>query len=221
MIQSTKAQILMLLKRSGGATVEELAAKLGVASMTVRQHLANLERDDLVDAVEVRRATGRPHHRYRLTPKGEETFPRRYDRLASLLLQEFSEIDPSAIAGLDAEERTRVVLARLADRLAEQYVARVAGKPFEQRVAEVTQILQEENGFAEYRRVDDGFELRDLNCAYRKLIPFDTRVCQWHLRFLTRLLGDNVTWASEDCGGVDCCRYLILEPAPTRVGALA
>ena len=44
-MHSTKNEILALLKRSDGASVEELSTALGFASMTVRQHLTALERD--------------------------------------------------------------------------------------------------------------------------------------------------------------------------------
>ena len=84
-MQTTKQQILVLLKRTGSATVEEASGALSVASMTARQHLLNLERDGLVESQRVRRSNGRPHYLYTLTSKGEDLFPRRYDLLARIL----------------------------------------------------------------------------------------------------------------------------------------
>jgi len=60
-MQSTKEHILAHLKRTGGSTVEGLAVQFGLARMTVRQHLAALERDGLVRSREERRPRGRPH----------------------------------------------------------------------------------------------------------------------------------------------------------------
>ena len=99
-VRSTKSQILALLKRSAGCTVDELASALELARMTVRQHLATLERDNLIIAREVRRPTGRPHFVYSLTDKGEETFPKRYDHLADMLIDEVGFLDSSEIEGL-------------------------------------------------------------------------------------------------------------------------
>ena len=82
-MQTTKQQILALLKRTGSATVDEAAGALTVASMTARQHLVGLERDGLVQSEKVRRSNGRPHYLFYLTPKGDEMFPRRFDLLAS------------------------------------------------------------------------------------------------------------------------------------------
>ena len=44
-MQTTKQQLLVLLKRTGGVSVEEAAGALSIASMTARQHLIGLERD--------------------------------------------------------------------------------------------------------------------------------------------------------------------------------
>ena len=63
-MHNTKTEILALLKRSDGATVDDIATSLSLASMTVRQHLTALQRDALIQAQEVRRATGRPHYLY-------------------------------------------------------------------------------------------------------------------------------------------------------------
>src|SRR3990172_4062393 len=98
LMQTTKQQLLSLLKRAGSVTVEEAAGPLSVASMTARQHLVGLERDGLVGTERVRRGPGRPHYLFSLTPKGEETFPRRYDILAQILLDE--------VGALRSEEHT-------------------------------------------------------------------------------------------------------------------
>ncbi|HEU0075868.1 MAG TPA: DeoR family transcriptional regulator, partial [Dehalococcoidia bacterium] len=87
-MQTTKHQILELLKRTGSATVEEAAGSLSIASMTARQHLLGLERDGLVQSEKVKRSNGRPHFLFYLTTKGDEMFPRRFDVLAAILLDE-------------------------------------------------------------------------------------------------------------------------------------
>src|SRR5688572_12562584 len=100
-MQTTKQQLLILLKRTGSVTVDEAAGALAVASMTARQHLTRLERDGLVRAEKVRRATGRPHFLYSLTSKGAEMFPRRYDVFAQALLGEVARLVPDDLDGLN------------------------------------------------------------------------------------------------------------------------
>jgi predicted ArsR family transcriptional regulator len=207
-MQTTKSQILGLLKRSGGSTVEELASSLNLARMTVRQHLATLERDDLVTAREVRRATGRPHFLYTLTDKGEETFPKRYDRLADMIIDEVALLESSEIEGLSPAEKKNLLFRKLAHRMAQQYAPRVEGKGLEERVQTVTEILQSESGFAEWRKVDSGFEILDYNCAYRKVAE-NQDLCAWHLELLTQLLGGPVRAVSFQSKGGDLCRFVV------------
>jgi len=207
-MQTTKSQILGLLKRSGGSTVEELASSLSLARMTVRQHLATLERDDLVTAREVRRATGRPHFLYTLTDKGEETFPKRYDRLADMVIDEVALLDSSEIEGLSPPEKKDLLFRKLAHRLAQQYAPKVEGKSLEEQVQTVAEILQSESGFAEWRKLESGFEILDYNCAYRKVAE-NQDLCAWHLELLSQLLGGRVRAVSFQSKGGDLCRFLI------------
>ena len=80
-MRTTKSEILAHLKRTGGSPIEELATSLGLARMTVRQHLAMLERDALVSSREGRRgAGGAPHGCRRGDSGGAAPAPRRPSR---------------------------------------------------------------------------------------------------------------------------------------------
>jgi|SRR5581483_9472482 len=213
-MQSSKQQILVLLKRTGTVTVEEAAGALSLASMTARQHLIGLERDGLVRSEKVKRATGRPHFVYMLTPKGEDMFPRRYDLLAQLLLDEMGMLSPRDIEGLSASEKRSLVVQRIADRLAEKHLPKVQGRDLSERVAAAADLLQEIGGFAEWLPAPGlGFEIRDYNCIFSRVLP-DSEVsgCPWHVRLLTRLLDHPVSHEVVMNGRVQCCRYLIEAP---------
>lgn len=208
MLPSTKGQILAFLKRNGGGTVEDLAAALGVAAMTVRQHLAVLERDELVASRAVRRPTGRPHYVYSLTARGHAAFPKRYDHLVQMLLDELAQMEASALLEITGEERVLWVVRRLADRLADEYASLVASKGLEERVAIATDILQQQGGFAEWTKVEGGYEIRDYNCLYRSLLR-SHYACTWHRHFLARLLGREVRHQVDPRCPADCCRYFV------------
>ena len=94
MTATTKGQILTLLKRNGGHSVAELAAELKLAPMTVRQHLARLERDGLLITNQRAGSSGRPHYVFKLSAKAQAAaFPRRSDRLVELLVHEISHLE--------------------------------------------------------------------------------------------------------------------------------
>ena len=208
-MQTTKQQILTLLKRTGSATVEEAAGALAVASMTARQHLVGLERDGLIEAQKVKRSNGRPHYLYTLTLRGEETFPRRYDLLAEILLDEIGRLEGRDIEPLSPGEKRSLLVQRSADRMVERYRFQVEGRSLEDRVAAVTNVLHLIGGFAEWLRNDDGFEIRDYNCVFSRLLTASQNGCEWHVRLLTQLLQYPVQHEHVVDGRVQCCRYLI------------
>jgi len=207
-VHSTKSLILAFIKRNGGGTVDELAQAMGLASMTIRQHLTALQRDDLLEAEPVRRPKGRPHYVYRLTRHGDDTFPKRYDRLTGALLQEVSSLKVNDIDGLAPDEKASLILRRAADRLADECLPQVRGRSLEEQVAAVTKILHADGGFAEWQKTENGYVIRDYNCLFSRVHLQDGRGCQWHLHFLSRVLGPKVRFEAVDgCG--DCCQYVV------------
>ncbi len=208
-MQSTKEQILGYLKRSGDTTVDGVATAFGLARMTVRQHLAVLERDGLVVSREERQRTGRPHLVFRLSDQGQERFPKRYDRFADLALQEVAFLDASEIAGLSPEGKKRLLLAKMADRVYQQHAPRVAGKSLDARVEAVADILQEEGGFAEWAVAGSEYEIVDYNCVYRRVAEAHEDVCDWHVQLLGRLLGQEVQCSQFMSQGADSCRFVV------------
>lgn len=217
-MQSTKEQILTFLKRTGGGTVDEIARGFGLARMTVRQHLAALERDGLVCSREERRRTGRPHLVFSLSERGQERFPKRYDRLADLVLHEVEMLDAEEIAGLGPEEKKRLLLRKMADRVYREHEAKVRGKPLSDRVALVAEILREEGGFAEWRVQDRAFEIVDYNCVYRLVAGSHRDVCDWHVQLLGKLLGKPVECQEFMSRGADLCRFVVREEGDAANG---
>ena len=206
------------IKRSGGSTVDGLATALGLARMTVRQHLAVLERDGMVVSREERRRTGRPHFLFTLSDRGQELFPKRYDRLADLALQEVAFLDAEDIAGLNPEQKKRLLLSKMAERVYLQHQTRVQGKSLPERVATVTKILEEEGGLAEWRVEAQQYEIVDYNCVYRRVVNSHDDLCQWHLTLLSRLLGHDVECTQFQSRGAECCRFVVRQEGPSQAG---
>lgn len=219
-MQTTKSQILVHLNRSAGASVDELAGSVGVARMTVRQHLANLERDGLVSSSAVRRPTGRPHYVYRLTEKGQETFTRQYSRLAERILEEVALLDGREIMNLTPSAKKQLLFQKMTKRLLPQYEMRLRGKNLRQRVAAVTKILDEEGGLAEWRQVNGGYEIDVYNCVFLRVAKADGHVCGWHEGLVTELLGIAAACRRSIADGSGNCRFEIEgdEHAPADTG---
>ena len=215
-MNTTKTEILALLKRNGGHSVNELAGSLELASITIRQHLTHLQRDGVVVANQRSGSGGRPMHVFRLTAKGHAAaFPRRSDRLAELLIREIGLLDGHELTGLTPEGKMGLVLERLAQRLAEEYAPLLQGWPLAERVVFVTEVMHADGGFAEWEATEAGYEIRDFNCLFHRLLNGASEVCAWHGTFLSRMLGREVRVSPCPDGAVPCCRYII-EGAPKK-----
>ena len=216
-MNDTKGEILALLKRTGGHSVNELASTLALAPITIRQHLTRLERDGLLLSESKTNGTGRPHYVFRLSAKAHaEAFPYRSDRLVELLIKEIGYLDASELQGLSERQRTLLLLKRLAECLANEYAAVIQGWPLQERVVFVTEVMQSDGGFAEWEKTERGFEIRDFNCLFHRLLDGD--VCEWHSTFLKSVLGEYLQ-VEPFTTDENCCSYEIEIRRPAEVGA--
>jgi predicted ArsR family transcriptional regulator len=216
-MHSTKTEILALLKRNDGSTVDDLASALHLAPMTVRQHLTALERDLLVRAEEVRRQTGRPHHLYRLTVDGHRSTIDGHDRMLALLVEQVGLLEPADVAGLTPAERRAGLFRNAAITLAGRHRSDVRALVGNDRIERVVEILRSHGGFPEFHDLGDTWEVRDFACVYRATVG-GSGACDWHETFLSSVFNVQIQAADSPAVCADCCRYFIpvMAPAPAR-----
>jgi predicted ArsR family transcriptional regulator len=221
MTASTKAKILILLKRNGGHSVAELASELNLAPITVRQQITRLERDGLLVAEQRASPSGRPHYVFRLTEKARASaFPQRTDRIVEILVREIGALEGAELEGRSSEEKTCLVLQRVAQRLASEYAPLLESWPLHERVSFVTEVMHAEGGLAEWEKTDVGFEIRDFNCLFHRLLNQEgsSRICEWHQYFLRHTLAADVRpLPCSDTVG-ECCRFIVIEPVEASAG---
>jgi predicted ArsR family transcriptional regulator len=76
-------------------------------------------------------------------------------------------------------------------------------------VAAVTEVLHLIGGFAEWCPAEDGFEIRDYNCVFARLVPQEVSGCHMHVRLLTQLLSWPVSHEHVVGDRSECCRYVV------------
>src|SRR5881396_2114851 len=86
-----RGDILLELKRSQPRTATELGAKLGVSANAIRHHLKELVTESLITYGREQRGVGAPTYAYRLSPDGEDLFPRAYEETLTQLLQRVAQ----------------------------------------------------------------------------------------------------------------------------------
>jgi predicted ArsR family transcriptional regulator len=212
-MQTTRQEILDFLHNERNGTVKDFARRFNLTPTGVRQHLTVLEREGLIEAREERGRVGRPAYVYALTDKGEALYPKRYDVLANLLMEEVR-----TVAGADALQR---ILRRVSDRMAQQGRDRVEGKPLGERVETAAEMLREQGcvAFAEER--DGVYYLSQCTCPYPAVARRNSAVCALEVDFVRRVTGGDARLVSSLLRGDRACVYRVRPAEPGTGGNAA
>jgi predicted ArsR family transcriptional regulator len=199
---ATRRRILIALKERGGMTADELAEQLNITSVAVRRHLANLERDRLVDHEEIQHRLGRPSYGYRLTEAAASLFPSNYDQLASYVLE--------AVEGLFGREAVDRIFEQRRQELARSYRPLVDGDTLPDRLEQLTHLRQAEGYMLAWEAQPDGsYELRQYHCPIQRVAEGCQAACVNELALYVDLLDAEVTRQSHQAAGDTTCSYQI------------
>ncbi len=209
-MQATRQEIVDYLRREGRATVKKLGEVLGLTSTGVRQHLTVLERDGLLEAHEERGRVGRPALVYRLTEQGDALFPKKYDQLANVLLEE--------VRGVVGPQGLQTLLRRVASRLAEPAREQMEGKPLAERVSEASRIIQQRGCLADSRQDGEEWFINQYTCPFPNVARQNSSVCALDVEFVRQLVGVDVRLTKSLLRDDGCCTFRIsrTQPASAR-----
>jgi predicted ArsR family transcriptional regulator len=195
-----QAIMRLLLAQKDGLTIDQVAARLGITRTAVREHLAGLERDRLVSLAGARASTrGRPSRPYVLTAARHAHFPKHYDVMARLLLEEVAQR-----AGGDVE----AALASLGARLAERMRSSVQGDTLEARGRSVADLMSALGYEASWRESGEP-AIEALNCVYHELAAGNPSICALDLALIGGLAGAEVEHRSCMARGDNACTFCL------------
>ena len=185
--RKTRRAITKLLKTEGPIDSAQLAQRLGLTAMAVRQHLYALQREGLVASEERPVPIGRPAKFWRLTPEADHLFPEAYAELSVALID--SVKDAFGQEGLE-----RVLSSRCA-RQRVDYRKRIKSQDtLDRKLAELAKVRTEEGYMAEVRREDDGsFLLVENHCPICAAANACQGFCSTELDLFRSVLGPGVT----------------------------
>lgn len=205
--------ILDLLLAEDRLSVRNLAVRLGVTATAVRQRLARLIEEGLVDrapaaqtgAVEGRtgrRRRGRPSHAYLLTERGRRSAGDNFRDLALVLWREIRSVrEPAIRQGL---------IARIGAAMAGMYRDRVSGQTRPQRIESVASLLRGRQIACAVERPAGGLPvLASYACPYPDLAEQDRGICAAERLMLQELVGAAVELSSCRLDGDACCRFTV------------
>jgi DeoR family transcriptional regulator, suf operon transcriptional repressor len=206
-VPTTRRAILVALKRRGTRRTQDLAAELGLTVAAVRQQLGRLESDGLVTHHPEADGRGRPTHVFELTPLADGLFPKRYGDLTTELLSYLGGSDSPQVDELFEQRRLR----RLHDAQ-----PRLDSRTLEEKVDELTAILDEDGYLADVERLDDGgWRITEHNCAILSVAHGFRQACSSELSFIQEALpGAEVRRVAHLMDGAHVCAYEIRPALP-------
>ena len=184
--ERARDRVLLQLKTRGTQAAAQLARRLAITPMAVRQHLAALEAEELVVWEDQRRGVGRPTRIWSLTPRAAERFPDTHADLTVDLLASMK--DAFGEDGIDKLLSAR--MRRQLDAYKKRIPARTA--PLAKRVASLATLRREEGYMAEWRRDGDGFMLTENHCPICAAAAACQGLCRDELALFRRVLGRKV-----------------------------
>jgi DeoR family suf operon transcriptional repressor len=201
MAKSTRDIILRTLRKQGKCTVKDLAKAAKVSPVSVRHHLSNLERENLISVEEVRHGVGRPRHLFSLTEDALELFPARYYRLANRLLGEMKDTLP--------EGSVDVLFDHIADDMVDKFRTELEGLSLESRLARLAALLKEEGFEIEVETNEGQVLIKEMTCPYLHVGREHPEVCLIDRRLIAAALGlpvERISWLLQ---GDRHCTYAV------------
>ena len=202
----TREKVLFHLKTKGAQTAAQLARRLEVTPMAVRQHLQALAADALVTFTDERRKVGRPARVWSLTPAASRRFPDSHGDLTVELIKA-----ARTTFGDDGHER---LVAERSRQQRETYLARMPSPSatLEERIAALVAIRSDEGYMAEWSRETAGtYTLSENHCPICAAATICQNFCRDELSLFRELLGERVSVDRGDHipAGARRCSYRI------------
>ena len=196
----TQRLVLTALKRRGEATADELAAALRISSSAVRQHLSALRSSGLIAARQERGQPGRPVDHYHATELTEALFGTTATDLSIEILRHVEEEDPELVDRIFDGRRRRLV---------DDARHELSGKPIDERVHILTELLDEQGYLADLEKVDDDhYRINLHSCAIWSVASRYRQACTAELQFLRDLIPDGtVERITHKTTGAHTCAY--------------
>ena len=200
-MSETRMRILQLLKMRAGMTIGQLKEALHISQMGIRQHLAILEAEGLVEHYREKQGRGRPPHIYQLTDAANSLFPTTYANFAVGLMHEVAKFNGPGFIN-------KVFRGRMKSQL-QTYQQRLQGKTLSERVKELAHIRDEEGYMARFDEDEDDYVLTEHNCPIALIAQEYPHVCEMETTLFRQSLDAKVVRVEHLMQGSHKCCYRI------------
>ncbi len=199
---STRKNIILLLKKNGGMSIEDLSKVIDITPMGIRQHLLALEKKGIVNYVTKRKGIGRPGFIYLLTEAANNLFPETYDSFAVGLLRDIRKHEGS--------EKIDKIFSWRRDRLFKMNKEALSGKEdLDDKLHTFKNILETNGHIIDISRNNGHYQLKQYHCPIHKISSEFKDACKHELQLYRDLISKNIVREHALSEGAPSCLYLI------------
>ncbi|MCI0720671.1 MAG: transcriptional regulator [Acidobacteria bacterium] len=210
--RKTRRALVHLLKTEGSLTSAQLADRLGLTAMGVRQHLYALQSEKFVTVEERRVPIGRPAKHWQLTAEADRFFPDAYSELSVSLIGALGD-------AFGAEGLKRVLETRCARQQA-AYAGRInPSASLKEKLQQLARVRTEEGYMAEVKASEKGsFLFIENHCPICVAATECQGFCTAELDLFRKVLGPNVELEREEhiISGARRCAYRVKGAEPVE-----
>jgi predicted ArsR family transcriptional regulator len=193
-LKSTRERIVDLLRRSSH-TANEIARHLGLTHNAVRDHLAALLREGVVQEAGRQRGVSRPAVVYEIIPDAEAVFSKAYIPFVAHLLRVLRERLP--------QRELDEIMHLVGQRFAAEWPRLRGDLP--QRVEAVSLLLEDLGALNTVEKLDGGLIIRGYGCLLSAAVHGRPEVCRAMESLVTELLEAPVRECCERGERPRCC----------------
>jgi predicted ArsR family transcriptional regulator len=194
-LKTPAMEIILLLKRSTGMSVNELTAILNMSYMGVKQHCVTLEKNGYLDTRRRPKPTGRPEKVYRLTRKTEPLFPQTGNELSLDMLTTAEKVF--------GETAPQKLLFSFFQTRGDRYLAKLKGKSIIERAEEVAKFRMAEGcmSIVEYHP-ESGLEIIEFHNPFGEVARRYPMISELETEMIERVLNYPVERKVEEASGL-------------------
>jgi len=209
----TRDKLLFTLKMRGAQTTAQLARRLRVTPMAIRQHMARLLDEGMVDRSKQSRGVGRPASVWALAEAARDRFPDTHGALSVEILASVREAFGDEGLERVIQRRTRT------QKLAYQEQMPARDTPLAERGAALARLRTEDGYMAEWKQRSDGsFVLLENHCPICAAATACQGLCRDELSLFRSLLGPDASVRRTEhlLAGARRCAYEVRPRTPRR-----
>jgi predicted ArsR family transcriptional regulator len=215
-METTRDQVLRLVRQRREVTVARIAETLAMSQAAIRRHLDGLRADGLVDVRFERHSVGRPSLLFFATERGEEAVSHGYLQLVSRLFRHLNKMGPEEVGGRSGRDVMEWALAGVAEEVAADHRDDVRGVTLAERVDEASRALKREGIVDSWEQHGESFRMVNGDCPYLRLAEMSDAPCRSDRQSIELLVRAPVEQLQRIASGGAICEYIVRDPGPNN-----